>query len=79
LIQNKFALNFLYLGNTLTFKLMDQGVLETVGPFGIFTLYKKNKEFFHFQSGFLFHYLLASIAFVFGLVLLWVLPLNTEE
>jgi hypothetical protein len=27
----------------------------------------------------LFHYLLASIAFVFGLVLLWVLPLNTEE
>jgi len=79
LIQNKIALSSIHLGNTLTFKLMDQGLLETIGPFGVFSLYKKNKNFSYFQSGFLFHYLLTSIAFIFGLLLLWVLPTYHEE
>jgi proton-translocating NADH-quinone oxidoreductase chain L len=68
-VYNDFvARSFLSFGYSYSFKLLDKGVLEILGPFGIVaTLRKVIPGFTGIQTGFLYHY---ALAMLFGLLLL---------
>jgi NADH-ubiquinone oxidoreductase chain 5 len=49
--------NILHVGYHSTYKIIDRGIIEIVGPFGLSQLvYKKSYEISQLQTGFLFHY-----------------------
>jgi NADH-ubiquinone oxidoreductase chain 5 len=79
LIQNKIAFIFLYLGHTLTFKLIDQGLLESLGPSGVFMNYRKSALLRNSQLGFLSHYIFTCVFFTLLLALSLSTPLSLEK
>jgi len=66
-------------GNSFTFKLLDQGILETVGPSGMYSILNRNNaSLSKFQSGYLFHYIFSSIAFILFLLSLIILSFSVD-
>jgi hypothetical protein len=57
-------------GYSVSFKLLDRGLIELLGPNGISTnIYSKSSKINRIQTGFLFHYILTSLLFLFiGLI-----------
>lgn len=59
-LQNKLSLNFLRTSHLYTFKLIDKGFIEKLGPSGVSDFYKSIiVRILNFQSGFLSRYLLS--------------------
>nr|YP_010470380.1 NADH dehydrogenase subunit 5 [Symbiochloris sp. SG-2018]UVF37868.1 NADH dehydrogenase subunit 5 [Symbiochloris sp. SG-2018] len=57
-VYNDIAFNFLKAGYHITFKTLDKGVLETLGPFGIKKIIKGLLDkIMSLQSGYVYHYL----------------------
>jgi len=58
-IQNRISFKLLKMSHNLTFKLIDKGILENVGPTGLTGYFKSLIiKVINFQSGFLYRYLL---------------------
>ena len=59
-LQNKLSIRLLLLSHNVTFKLLDKGLLESLGPTGLLEAFK-NKIFVmtYIQSGYLYHYLVS--------------------
>ena len=74
LIYNHYILNiFLDIGYQITFKLIDKGVLELIGPQGLYLVFHRASNFVtSFQSGVIYNYVLIifiSLLLFLGFVL----------
>jgi proton-translocating NADH-quinone oxidoreductase chain L len=70
-----FAQTSLSLGYHLTYKTIDRGLIEMLGPYGIFNIiYKKSLDVSKLQTGFIYHYafiMLISITLLITFIGLW--------
>ncbi len=66
------ALSF---GYHISYKIIDRGIIELLGPMGLSNLVsKKAKKLHHLQTGFIYHYaflMLLGITFLMGLISFW--------
>ena len=70
-VQNRVSLKFFCISHNLTFKLIDKGFLETLGPESVQNLFKQIVfKITFYQSGFLYRYLLIiTLSWFFFLIL----------
>ncbi len=62
LVNNYIVLVILKFAYNISFKLLDRGLFELLGPFGLFNLLNVySKKILNFQSGFIYHYALMII------------------
>ena len=67
--------NILHFGYHISFKLLDRGLIELIGPLGITrTLSAITKKTSQFQSGLIYHYVFTMILGVTFFILLFILP-----
>lgn len=65
----------LFFGYNISFKLLDRGLLEYLGPLGIISITGKlSKQISNFQSGFIYHYALTMIIGLTSLIFLFFIP-----
>ena len=75
-----FSQGLLYCGFVVTYKTLDRGVIESVGPKGVSGfLFKKVTESYLWQSGYLYHYLIIMIWSNIGFCLFYMLGLPTLD
>jgi hypothetical protein len=66
-------------GGFFTFKLIDQGILETFGPFGFYYQFRKKTDYvLGLHSGNIFHYILLSSMCIIGFLLSFFELMNWE-
>nr|YP_010131912.1 NADH dehydrogenase subunit 5 [Odontella regia]QQD79291.1 NADH dehydrogenase subunit 5 [Odontella regia] len=72
--------SFFILGYKITYKTLDRGIFETIGPMGLSTILTKNsKALVKLQSGYIFHYtflILICLTIFLGARQLWLLVGN---
>jgi len=74
LINEYIALPVFKFGYNITYKLLDKGIIETFGPYGIAKQLTKNAIFLNkFQSGLLYHY--AGLVLIFVIIFITLLLL----
>jgi NADH-ubiquinone oxidoreductase chain 5 len=62
-------------GYNISFKLIDRGLLEYVGPIGLINFIGKlSKKISFFQSGFIYHYALTMIIGLTSFIFLFFIP-----
>jgi NADH-ubiquinone oxidoreductase chain 5 len=67
--------NVLYFGYNISFKLIDRGLIELIGPLGITRLITiVSKKVSEIQTGLIYHYAFAIILGVIFFILLYILP-----
>lgn len=67
-VYNSIALNFMKFGYKVTFKALDKGSFEMIGPYGIsHTFTQLSHQISKFQSGFIYHY---AVVMLCGLLVL---------
>lgn len=68
--------NVLYFGYNISFKLIDRGLIELIGPLGITRLITVvSKKVSEVQTGMIYHYAFAIILGVIFFILLYILPI----
>jgi phosphatidylserine synthase len=66
----------LYFGYNVSFKLIDRGLIELLGPLGITrTISVMSKKISEIQSGLIYHYAFAMILGVTFFILLYIMPI----
>jgi NADH-ubiquinone oxidoreductase chain 5 len=75
IIYNEFIVkNVMYFGYHISFKLIDRGFLELIGPLGIVRFLKElTKKISLLQSGLIYHYVFSIIFGLISIVLIWFL------
>jgi NADH:ubiquinone oxidoreductase subunit 5 (subunit L)/multisubunit Na+/H+ antiporter MnhA subunit len=70
-----FGKNALSFGYNVSFKSVDKGVLEMLGPYGLVVMFKNlSGQFKSLQTGYVYHYafvMLIGLTFMLALVGLW--------
>ena len=76
IIYNQYlARYFLYFGYHVSFKTIDRGLIELVGPFGITNLIKKlSQNISKLQTGLIYHYIFVMVLGVVIILFLMLLP-----
>jgi NADH-ubiquinone oxidoreductase chain 5 len=76
-IYNKFVVNtFFYIGYHISFKLLDRGLFELMGPLGIIRLISNLiKKVSNLQSGLIYHYIFIMILGLTFFFLLFIFPI----
>ncbi len=77
IIYNKFIVNiFFYIGYHISFKLLDRGLFELIGPLGIIRLISTLiKKVSNLQSGLIYHYIFIMILGLTFFFLLFIFPI----
>jgi NADH:ubiquinone oxidoreductase subunit 5 (subunit L)/multisubunit Na+/H+ antiporter MnhA subunit len=75
-IYNKFVVNiFFFIGYHISFKLLDRGLFELIGPLGITRLISNLiKKVSNLQSGLIYHYIFTMILGLTFFILLFIFP-----
>ena len=75
-LYNHYIVNkILYYGYQISFKMIDRGLLEYIGPFGLIQIFSKiTKNNSKLQSGFIYHYALIMIIGLSSFIVLLYLP-----
>ena len=75
-IYNKFIVNtFFFIGYHISFKLLDRGLFELIGPLGITRLISNLiKKISNLQSGLIYHYIFTMILGLTFFILLFIFP-----
>ncbi len=75
-IYNKFVVNmFFYIGYHISFKLLDRGLFELIGPLGIVRFISNLiKKISNLQSGLIYHYIFTMILGLTFFILLFIFP-----
>jgi NADH-ubiquinone oxidoreductase chain 5 len=75
-IYNKFVVNtFFFIGYHISFKLLDRGLFELIGPLGITRLVSNlTKKVSNLQSGLIYHYIFTMILGLTFFILLFIYP-----
>ena len=62
LVYNSIALHFMKFGYAVTFKTLDKGSFEMIGPFGISRTFQQlSQQLSKLQSGFIYHYAVVQL------------------
>jgi NADH-ubiquinone oxidoreductase chain 5 len=79
-IYNKFIVNtFFFIGYHISFKLLDRGLFELIGPLGIIRLISNLiKKISSLQSGLIYHYILIMILGLTFFFLLFIFPIYLQ-
>jgi NADH-ubiquinone oxidoreductase chain 5 len=79
-IYNKFIVNtFFYIGYHISFKLLDRGLFELIGPLGLVRLISNLiKKISNLQSGLIYHYIFIMILGLTFFILLFIFPVHFQ-
>lgn len=75
-IQNEFiGKNILSFGYNITYKLLDRGLIEIIGPFGVSSIVRDlSRKISNFQTGYIYNYafvMLVGVTLLIMVILLW--------